>query len=98
AARISVFNTLAAHQCQTTGISHRQTYCYTANDFMKRTVTVAVLVLTTCVASQAHNVGNAITWNREISRIFYQHCASCHHDGGSAFSLMKYPEVQPRAV
>src|SRR5262249_21173984 len=25
-------------------------------------------------------------------------CASCHHEGGTAFSLMKYPEVQPRAV
>jgi hypothetical protein len=46
----------------------------------------------------AHNVGNAITWNREISRIMYQRCASCHHEGGQAFSLMRYQDVQPRAV
>jgi len=65
---------------------------------MKRTAAVTLLVFTTCVASQAHNVGNAITWNREISRIVYQRCASCHHDGGSSFSLVKYPEVQPRAA
>jgi len=51
-----------------------------------------------CSTAHAHNVGNAITWNREISRIIYQRCASCHHEGGSAFSLMKYQDVQPRAV
>src|SRR5262245_42276432 len=45
-----------------------------------------------------HNVGNAITWNREISRLIYQRCASCHHAGGSSFSLMRYQDVQPRAV
>src|SRR5678816_3801232 len=28
--------------------------------------------------SHAHNVVNAILWNREISRIFYQRCATCH--------------------
>jgi hypothetical protein len=51
-----------------------------------------------CLESSAHNVGNAITWNREISRIMYQRCASCHREGGSAFSLMRYQDVQPRAV
>jgi len=65
---------------------------------MKRFSLPAFLILVTCVAYQAHNVGNAITWNREISRIFYQHCVSCHHAGGTAFSLVQYPEVQARAV
>jgi hypothetical protein len=51
-----------------------------------------------CAEASAHNVGNAITWNREISRIIYQRCASCHREGGTAFSLMKYTDVQPRAV
>lgn len=51
-----------------------------------------------CAEATAHNVGNAITWNREISRIMYQRCASCHREGGTAFSLMKYTDVQPRAV
>jgi hypothetical protein len=51
-----------------------------------------------CAELNAHNVGNAITWNREISRIMYQRCASCHREGGTAFSLMRYQDVQPRAV
>jgi hypothetical protein len=65
---------------------------------MKRATLVVLFLVGICTESRAHNVGNAITWNREISRIMYQRCASCHHDGGTAFSLMKYQEVQPRAV
>jgi hypothetical protein len=57
-----------------------------------------VLFFALCAEAGAHNVGNAITWNREISRIIYQRCASCHREGGTAFSLMKYTDVQPRAV
>ncbi len=56
------------------------------------------LLFAFCTDAAAHNVGNAITWNREISRIIYQRCASCHREGGTAFSLMKYTDVQPRAV
>jgi len=63
-----------------------------------RSIVLAMFFLGTCVDARAHNVGNAITWNREISRVIYQRCASCHHEGGTAFSLMKYQEVQPRAV
>lgn len=65
---------------------------------MKRAVIVFIFFFCVCAESSAHNVGNAITWNREISRIIYQRCASCHREGGTAFSLMKYQEVQPRAV
>src|SRR3954463_12596141 len=57
-----------------------------------------LVFLSLCAQATAHNVGNAITWNREISRIIYQRCASCHREGGASFSLMKYQEVQPRAV
>jgi len=57
-----------------------------------------LLVFGIAIPAEAHNVGNAITWNREISRIFFARCASCHHTGGSAFSLMSYAEVQPMAV
>ena len=46
----------------------------------------------------AHGVGSTpITWNREISRLFYDRCASCHRPGGAAFSLMTYSDAQPRA-
>lgn len=65
---------------------------------MKRSLCVLALFLAICDELPAHNVGNAITWNREISRIIYQRCASCHRDNGIAFSLMTYPQVQPRAV
>ena len=65
---------------------------------MKRAVFAFLLVCGFCVRARAHNVGNAITWNREISRIIFQRCAPCHHVGGSAFSLMRYQDVQPRAV
>ena len=50
-------------------------------------------------AAFAHDIiTTPITWDREISRIVYQRCASCHHDGGQAFSLMTYAEARPWAV
>ena len=36
-----------------------------------------------------------ITWSRDVSRIVYRNCASCHHPGGSSFSLMTYREARP---
>lgn len=53
-----------------------------------------------CVAAvAAHNIGaTPITWNREISRLIYDKCASCHRPGGSSFSLMTYRDVQPRVT
>lgn len=47
----------------------------------------------------AHDViTTKVTWAREISREVFKHCASCHHDGGAAFSLMTYAEARPWAV
>jgi mono/diheme cytochrome c family protein len=47
----------------------------------------------------AHNIGaTPVTWNREISRLVYDKCASCHRPGGTAFSMMTYVDVQPRLV
>ena len=67
---------------------------------LKLSIPVAVFLLLFVPSrdSEAHNVGNAILWNREISRIFFQRCATCHRDGGSAFSLIEYREVQPHAA
>ena len=46
----------------------------------------------------AHDpITTQITWNRDISRIIYKRCASCHHDGGQAFSLMNYQAARPWA-
>jgi hypothetical protein len=51
------------------------------------------------MAAQGHDIiTTAITFDREISRILYTHCVACHHEGGSAFSLMTYGEVRPWAV
>ncbi|PWT85813.1 MAG: hypothetical protein C5B57_02215 [Blastocatellia bacterium] len=46
----------------------------------------------------AHDPSATITWNREVSRIVYERCASCHHPGGTSFSLMTYQDAQPRAA
>ena len=36
----------------------------------------------------------AITFNKQVVRIFQDHCQSCHHPGGIApFSLMTYPDA-----
>jgi hypothetical protein len=57
------------------------------------------LILITATAAPAHDIiTTAITWDREISRIVYDRCASCHHDGGQAFSLMTYAVARPWAV
>jgi len=48
--------------------------------------------------ARAHDPSSVpITWNREISRVVYDRCASCHRPGGTAFSLMTYKDAQPRA-
>jgi mono/diheme cytochrome c family protein len=46
----------------------------------------------------AHGFGNPPTWNREISRLVYDRCASCHREAGTSFPLMDYRDAQPRAV
>jgi hypothetical protein len=46
----------------------------------------------------AHDIiSTKVTWSREISRIVYKRCASCHRESGSAFSLMRYQEARPWA-
>jgi len=65
----------------------------------KRHVVTVAFLAGVGFAVHAHDIGTTpITWNREISRIVYDRCASCHHNGGTAFSLMTYSEAQPRAV
>src|SRR5262249_8469898 len=66
---------------------------------MRRVIVCVALVLMGSIAARAHDIGTTpITWNREISRLVYDKCASCHREGGTSFSMMTYPEVQPRAV
>ena len=66
---------------------------------MARSFLVTVLCWSCAAAVAAHNIGaTPITWNREISRLIYDKCASCHRPDGSAFSLMTYRDVQPRVT
>ena len=62
-----------------------------------------MLLLAACCAAQGEAQGHdiittSITWTRDISRIVNNHCASCHHPDGAAFSLMTYSDARPWAV
>lgn len=51
------------------------------------------------VFALAHDpISTKITWGRELSRLVFAHCASCHRDGGSTFSLMTYRQARPWSV
>jgi len=65
---------------------------------MRRVLLVAASFWYIGAVLSAHGSGDAITWNREISRLVIDKCASCHRPGGSAFSLLTYKDVQPRAT
>lgn len=68
---------------------------------MRRWILAANLVCTCAILAllaYAHPLYTTkITWSREVSRIVYNKCASCHHQGGSAFSMMTYEEARPWA-
>jgi hypothetical protein len=62
-----------------------------------------LLLLSACCLVQGEAQGHdiittSITFTRDISRIFNNHCASCHHPGGTSFSLMTYSDARPWAV
>lgn len=64
---------------------------------MKRLAAPLFVMLAASWDAHAHDMNGALTWNREVSRVFYTRCGSCHHEGGAAFSLMTFRDVQPRA-
>ncbi len=58
----------------------------------------AVLFIAVCTGLQAHDIiTTKITFSKEISRLIYKRCATCHRDGGSAFSLTTYDQARPWA-
>ena len=66
---------------------------------MKRFLLIAISLCGLYQEGRSHDIGSTpTTWNREISRVFYARCVSCHHEDGTAFSLMTYQDAQPRAV
>lgn len=65
---------------------------------MRCLVSCIAVIMSACVTARAHDViTTKVTWSREISRIIYKRCASCHRDGGSSFSLLTYEEARPWA-
>jgi len=63
---------------------------------MKRSALFTCVVMMMCAAAHAHDViTTPVTWDREISRIFYSRCVACHREGGAAFSLGDYKEAFP---
>lgn len=59
---------------------------------------VVFLIVLGVSAVQAHDIiTTKITFDKEISRLIYKRCATCHREGGSAFSLMNYDEARPWA-
>ncbi len=56
-------------------------------------------LLLLAASTAAHDViTTPITFSREISRLFYRRCVSCHREGGSAFSLATYEQARPWAM
>ena len=65
---------------------------------MRNSLLIPILCTVGAGEASAHDpITTQITWNREISRIVYNRCAVCHHEGGRAFSLMTYQVARPWA-
>src|SRR5499427_1025097 len=63
--------------------------------WMLRTAPLIVLVVL-CTSAPAHDIiTTPVTWNREISKIFFSKCAACHQEGGVAFALTEYKATFP---
>jgi mono/diheme cytochrome c family protein len=63
---------------------------------LQSAVSVLLAFFAICLTAEAHDiVTTPVTWDREISRIFYSRCISCHQQGGTAFSLADYKEAFP---
>jgi hypothetical protein len=69
---------------------------------MSSAARVFAIVLALAILLSNHSSGHdvittQITFSREISRLLYNRCVSCHRQGGSAFSLVSYAEARPWA-
>jgi hypothetical protein len=56
------------------------------------------LLVFAATAAFAHDpITTRLTWSKEISRVVYRRCVSCHRPEGSAFSLLTYQDARPWA-
>ncbi len=59
----------------------------------------ALLYLVSAVPAFAHDpFSTKITWSREVCRIVYVHCTSCHREGGTSFPLTTHGLARPWAA
>ena len=65
---------------------------------MRLKVILVAVFATATPASGHERVTTKITWSREIARIVYARCLTCHRESGRAFSLSTYAEARPWAV
>ena len=65
---------------------------------MRRKVILVAVFAATAPASGHERVTTKLTWSREIARIVYARCLTCHREGGGAFSLSTYAEARPWAM
>jgi hypothetical protein len=56
---------------------------------------VFLLILAGSPAFAHDIITTPVTWNREISRIFFSRCVACHREGGSAFAMTEYRATFP---
>src|SRR5882724_7640470 len=64
---------------------------------MRYSSLVAWLVVSAAAASAHDVITTKITFSKEISRLFLHRCATCHRDGGTAFSLATWEQARPWA-
>ena len=65
---------------------------------MRRAVIFLVSLLGIVLLLQGHTFYTTkITWSKDVSRIAYRSCVSCHRADGPSFSLMTYKEARPWA-
>jgi hypothetical protein len=58
---------------------------------LKSAISIVIVIVAASVIVESHDIiTTPVTWDREISRIFYSRCVSCHREGGSAFSMTAY--------
>jgi hypothetical protein len=87
------FITLRFPGCQ------RKGYSGLVKPALSMIVLIALAVLACTARLESHDViTTTVTWNREISRLFYERCVSCHQEKGSAFALTTYAQARPWAV
>lgn len=65
---------------------------------MRRSLLIVGFLLAIALFMSGHSFYTTkITWSADVSRVVYRNCVSCHHPGGSSFSLMTFKEARPWA-